>query len=136
MKTRVLVADRDVGVRDVYRLFLEGCGFEVDTASDALQCCAVLIERTPDAVVLEHGLLWGGADGVVARMREDWDVPSVPVVLIIHDVACDEVSNLVEDPVVACLRKPFRMNVLLRHLTGAEQGIPTRSETHRCLPTR
>jgi DNA-binding NtrC family response regulator len=122
MKTRVLIAERDASLRDAYRLFLEGCGYEMDEACNGLECMEKLIDSPPAFLVLECGLHWGGADGVIARMREDWDVPSLPVVLIAGDGSCEELSELVADPVIDCWRKPFPMNALLRCLQSTEHG--------------
>ena len=40
-----------------------------------------LREETPDVLVLDPGLPWGGGDGVLALMREDKTVPKVPTLL-------------------------------------------------------
>jgi len=122
MKSRILIADRDRDVCDSYRLFLEGCGYEVDVARNGLECFESLIAKPPATLVLELGLLWGGADGVVCRMREDWDAPSVPVVLIAGEGLADGLAELVVEPVIDCLRKPFYMSDLLRCLVATEPG--------------
>lgn len=122
MNMRVLVADRDPTALDAYRLFLEGCGYEVETAGNGMECFEKLVERPPDALVLEQDLLWGGADGVVARMQDEWNVPLVPVVLIVDEGSRHEVFEPSDGPVVATLQKPFRMSALLHCLMPAEPG--------------
>lgn len=51
-------------------------------AHDGVGCCIRLAEKIPDVIVLEQGLLWGGAEGVLARIREDRQASTVPVVVI------------------------------------------------------
>lgn len=113
---RVLVAESDTRLLDYYGRILEFCGYEVATASDALQCLALLRGRDPDALVLDRELLWGGGDGVVARMREDFAFPQVPVLLLVAEGRPDGLSGLECPPVAACIPKPLRSHVLLQRV--------------------
>lgn len=118
-ETRVLVADPDAEKRDLYRRFLEHCGYEVETANDGLDCCEKLAERAPNIIVLEQGLLWGGTDGVLARIREDGEAPPVPIILIAGERDSDERAVAFIDPVVTRLQRPFRMSDLVQCLACA-----------------
>jgi CheY-like chemotaxis protein len=79
---RVLLANPDPGAMYACRDHLVGEGFAVATAGDGLECLAQLRAFTPDALVLDMGLLWGGGDGVLARLRDGHDLPQVPLVLV------------------------------------------------------
>ena len=48
---------------------------------NALDCVSQLREETPNVLVLDPVLPWGGGDGVLACMREDKTVPNVPTLL-------------------------------------------------------
>ena len=48
---------------------------------NALDCVSQLREETPDVLVLDPALPWGGGDGVLALMREDKTVPKVPTLV-------------------------------------------------------
>lgn len=79
---RVLIASADECRLRAYRTCLERCGFAVLTAPDGLDCVERLRDSSPDVLVLEDALPWGGVDGVLAMMREEPDVPRPPVILM------------------------------------------------------
>lgn len=112
MTMRVMIAARDDWLLVPVRLYLQHSGYEVETVHDGLECVDKLEDNPPDALILEHGLLWGNADGVVACMREGEGPPPVPVVLIVDEYASEEPADLIDAPVVACLRKPFHRSEL------------------------
>ena len=49
MKRTLLIADGDAELCDVYRRFLTGLGYDVETSSDGLGCVRKLHEMTPAA---------------------------------------------------------------------------------------
>jgi hypothetical protein len=65
-------------------------------------------------LILDLQLLWGGGEGVLARMREDADIPLTPVVLVSTTATTDYLA-----PVVGCLTKPFRLKALVEQVTAA-----------------
>ena len=77
----VLLALRDETRIKSYREFLGREGFQVATATDGLKCLASLRILTPDVLVIERDLPWGGGDGVLARIDEEADLPKIPVIL-------------------------------------------------------
>lgn len=79
---RVLIADPDEYLVDSYRACLEQHGFEVLVATNGLECVERLRNSAPDVLVLEPALPWGGGDGVLAMMREEPDVPRIPVIAL------------------------------------------------------
>src|SRR3954470_3018199 len=79
---RVLIADPDQLLVASYREFLAGEGFEVATAADGLDCMAKLRSFAPDVLVLEPAQLWGGGDGVLARLREEADLSPAKVLVL------------------------------------------------------
>lgn len=82
MAVRVLIADPDEYLLDSYRQYLERDGFEVFTAASGLECVARLRDQAPDVLILEPALPWGWGDGVLAMMRDELDVPRVPVIVL------------------------------------------------------
>jgi carbon storage regulator CsrA len=71
MSLRILIADPDEFLARSYREHFCRCGAEVATAPTALSCLDRLRDFSPDVLVLEAVLPWGGADGVLARMHEE-----------------------------------------------------------------
>lgn len=78
---RVLVADPNPCLANSYRRFLAGRGFRPGVANNALDCVNRLRTEVPDVLVLDPDLLWGGGEGVLALMREDYTVPIVPTLI-------------------------------------------------------
>ena len=78
MKQRLLIADRDAELCELYRMFLTERGYEVETSTDGLDCLAKLRHVTPAVLVLDLELLWGGGDGVLAWLREESRAPGFP----------------------------------------------------------
>jgi DNA-binding NtrC family response regulator len=119
MKVSVLIADSDDCLQVVYRRCLERQGYDVHTATDALECWDKLWTFRPNALVLERNLLWGGCDGVLARIKEDWGGPMLPVMLTVGEGSPEEVAALMVPPVTACLQKPFHLTALAEALGAA-----------------
>jgi carbon storage regulator CsrA len=84
MSIRVLIADTDEYLLESYAEYLGQHGFDVFTAPSGVQCVEKLREHLPDVLVLEPSIPWGGGDGVLAMMREDPDVPLVPVIVLTY----------------------------------------------------
>ena len=71
MKADVLIAEADVKLCRSYQRLFSGSGLRVETATDGLDCWNKLRASSPDALMVDVNLLWGGCDGVLARLRED-----------------------------------------------------------------
>jgi carbon storage regulator CsrA len=80
-RIRVLIADPDQSLLGSYREFLSQNGFEVDTVTGGVDCVARLRERVPEVLVLDPQIPCGGGKEVLAAMREQPDVPRVPVLI-------------------------------------------------------
>jgi DNA-binding response OmpR family regulator len=81
MSLRILIADPDAYLTRSYREYFDQSGAVVSTAPTALACLDRLRDFAPDVLILEATLLWGGADGVLARMQEDPSLRPVSVIL-------------------------------------------------------
>jgi len=124
MKARVLVADSDASLARVYCLLLAHRGYEVHTASNGLDCLLKLCDVLPDILLLDRDLLWGGADGVIARIRDGSDLPCPSVVLTTGEGSSDALASLLVPPVTACLQKPFGLRALQQALDAIEIQVP------------
>jgi len=82
MKLRVLIADADCSLLASYRRALAEAGFEPVTASSGLECLAGLRTYRPCALVLDAELPWGSGAGVLALMREQAELASMPVLIL------------------------------------------------------
>jgi CheY-like chemotaxis protein len=81
-KLRVLLAGCNGANVEAVRTLFSGTSLAVTTAVDGVDCVSKLRDLRPDLLVLEPALLWGGCDGVLARIREEPDLPLVPILLL------------------------------------------------------
>jgi len=82
MTARILIADADAVLTEVYCDHLIRQGFTVRTAVTGLSCVARLRECRPNLLLLGTSLLWGGCEGVLAMMDTEWDLrPEIVIVL-------------------------------------------------------
>ncbi len=109
----VLIADADQELCGLYRRFFSHHGWQVRTSGGGLECLAQLRQCSPHLLMLDRQLAWGGADGVLAVMRDDPCLARIPVILTSTDASAEALSDLVSPPVVQALWKPFSMKALL-----------------------
>jgi DNA-binding response OmpR family regulator len=122
MKPTLLIAEGDSDLRDIYRRFLAERGYDVQTAVDGLDCLDKMRRRMPAVLVLDRELLWGGAEGVLAWLREQDGTAAVPVVLT-ATAGCPQASaGQLRLPVVNCLAKPFTLAALAESVRTAGAG--------------
>jgi CheY-like chemotaxis protein len=127
MTHRVLLTDADTILLSMYRTFLTEQRFTVRTASSGLECMELLRKWRPDVLVLDSHLPWGAGLGVLALMREDPDVPVVPVLLLTTDPALTaEVPGLDH----AVLLKPVPVLVLAQAIHRLTRSGPADGDDH------
>jgi DNA-binding response OmpR family regulator len=119
MKPTLLIADSNAELCDVYQRFITARGYDVETASDGLDCLAKLRRATPAVVVLDLKLRWGGSDGVLAWLREERATSGVAVILTATANNSLDASEVVAPPVIEFLLKPFPLTVLLERVRSA-----------------
>jgi two-component system OmpR family response regulator len=125
---RVLIADADAALLEILRSFLRDRGHEVEIAGDGLECLSTLREFAPDVLVLDRDLLWGGGDGVMARMCEDPSLADVPVIFVADDDSSDKPRGLRAGQ----LRKPLSLCELLACINScAQQDCGDRGKRRR-----
>ncbi|NBO91079.1 MAG: response regulator [Planctomycetia bacterium] len=122
MNARILLAERDSQLREYYRAYLDRHGFEVKTASDGLDCLTKIRNSSPDLLILDRDLLWGGSDGVLACLNEDGLDSQLPVILTASCYPCDLRSS------PACLERLSHRKLLSkpfhpRHLIEAIHSV-------------
>src|ERR1700741_5010653 len=137
LKTRILVVDDDLRMRDLLVRYLGGEGYEVKAAPDAAATDKLLARERYDLVVLD--LMLPGEDGlaVCRRLRAQGGSPAI----IMLTAKGDDVDRIVGLEMGAddYLPKPFnprellaRVNAVLRRRSPAgPPGAPASStETH------
>lgn len=109
----VLIADADQDLCNLYHQFFAQHGWRVHTTGTGLDCLLRLGKCVPHLLIIDSQLPWGGADGVLAVIREDSDLAGVPVVVTAAAADGAAVAGLVSPPVVHTLAKPFALSALL-----------------------
>jgi DNA-binding response OmpR family regulator len=104
---RVLLADHDQPLLKTYAERLRREGFEVDTAPDGIECVEKLKRFDPDLLVLEPMIPWGQGEGVLSCMREEADVPLVPVIVLTCGTDLLDEYQLPRFPVLERHQKPM-----------------------------
>ncbi len=121
MNPVVLVTDADREYADLLVQFLARQGYAAETASGGLECLDKLRRLSPEVLVLDRELPWGGGDGVLACLREDVPTPRPAVVLTTRDAEWP--AERLDAPVVGCLRKPIHLAELLKSLAEARDPL-------------
>jgi DNA-binding response OmpR family regulator len=127
----LLIADGDAELCDLYRQFLKKRGYEVITSSGGLDCLRKLRMVTPTALVLDLGLPWGGGDGVLAWLRNEYPAHEIPVILTVRAGNPPAFASFVEPPVVDYLSKPFGPTALLVKVRSAVAEKIEREPSHQ-----
>jgi two-component system cell cycle sensor histidine kinase/response regulator CckA len=116
VKRRALVMDDEVGVRKVAKLALEGAGWEVDSAEDAIHAIekfrAALEQRRPYDVVVLDSTMRTGLDGsqTLAELRK-LD-PSVRAVAFSGHIDDSTAESFRKKGFAQVLAKPFSLDDL------------------------
>jgi CheY-like chemotaxis protein len=113
MAPAVHIADADGELRDLFRRFFSHHGWQVRASGGGVECLAQLRQASPQLLILDLALTWGGADGLLAVMRDDPGLARIPVVLTSAEASPEALSVLVSPPVVQALWKPFSLTALL-----------------------
>lgn len=130
---KVLLAVRRSQSRSDYEVELTQHGFQVTTADDGIECLDVLRRFTPDVVVVEPELLWGGGDGVVAVLRDKSETRSVPVLVLTTDASRSAVYQISQFSVGDFLMQPVspeRLTGRVARLALGDRG-PLTAESPR-----
>lgn len=109
-KYRLLLAEDDKALRDITALFFSKNGFDVDTAVDGDEACALVDMNRYDTIILD--IMMPGKDGkeVCTHIRKKYDVP------VIFLTALGEENDIVDGYEVGAdeyVTKPYSTKLLL-----------------------
>lgn len=121
----ILVVDDDESIRDLLRLHLSAAGYEVHSASDAIEAGYVVLRSPPDLIICDIQMPHMDGFEFVAAMRADTTLPRIPVIFLTSMGEGDARGR--ELGAVAYLRKPVRADRLLqlvaKHVPGGALPI-------------
>jgi carbon storage regulator CsrA len=125
MSIRLLIADPNEYLLDLYRDYLSQHGFKVETATNGLDCAKKLREFTPDILVLEPMMPWGGGDGVLALMHRELNISDVPVMILTYGCDPSVLYNISPYPISDYQKKPMSPKQLAERLAKIIAGQRT-----------
>ena len=124
-KSRVLVADDDVSIRQLVKTIVRREGIEVDDASDGFEAIEKLKTRSYAVILLDLMMPRIDGFGVIEYLREN-PPPLKPVVLVITAYADQKFKDVDADIVAGVVRKPFesteRGNIVKLCISGLSGG--------------
>lgn len=121
MITQLLIADSDAAIIKRCGRYFGKRGYQVELATNGLECLAALKRVPRHVLVLEWQLLWGGGDGVLAYLREGCFLWPETVIVTSGEPARVGRRTL-EAPVKAVLRRPFSVVELFHAVHRAQFG--------------
>ncbi len=107
MSPRILVADDDDGLRQLFRLVLQKEGFEVIEASDGEEALARALDSSPALILLDVMMPRLNGYEVCRRLKSDqrtWRVPVIFVSAMEGVKQSNEAQRLGAD---GCIKKPI-----------------------------
>jgi DNA-binding response OmpR family regulator len=113
MSRVLLIAETDPDLRDAYSLLCSHRGLMAETATDGLECLGKFSASTPDALLVDLEILWGGGDGVLA-CAQDGSFGARDIAIFV--TGCDSpelLSRRSGIPEENCFQKPFRVGTVL-----------------------
>lgn len=141
MTAQILVADHDPLVREQCRRFLAARGYDVAVAADGLQCIHQLQSCSPDLLLLDPGILWGGGPGVLEWLGSEQPVKPLKVILT-DELREGRLPRRLCGKAVQRLPRPTGLGTMLDFVGQLQQLLPChpvptrRSLHHRKSATR
>ena len=123
MKHRILVADDDSSIRDIFKIILVRAGYDLELIEDANEIFNNNF-KIPDLFLIDK--LLSGVDGlqVCRYLKDNPDTCNIPVVMVSAspDIGVSALKAGADDFV----EKPFELSYLLkvieRNINGAKNG--------------
>jgi carbon storage regulator CsrA len=125
MPIRVLLVDSNKYLLSRYEEYLAKEGYQVITARDGLDCLDKLRNYSPDVMVLDPMIPWGGGDGILALMNEEPDISKIPVLLltygtdhrVMYNISTYDIQDFQMKPLAEKRLLGLIAQVLHRHLS-------------------
>jgi len=109
---RLLIADSDPTMSELYESYFSANDCLVTTVGNGVQCMDAIRRQMPDVIVLEHKLPWGGDDGVIECLQQEYPHACPEIVLLTKEKHNEDTSERILPTATAFLRKPFLMRDL------------------------
>lgn len=128
MQAHILVINDDQAILDLYRLLLEGEGYEVQLSKIAIENVHQIEEMAPDCIILDLKLGFG-RNGLMLlqQLRMYRPTADIPVILCTAAVRLvREQEDILKQKGIPVVYKPFDVDELLETVS---RSITTRQES-------
>jgi DNA-binding response OmpR family regulator len=111
MPAKILVVDDDPCLRDLLKLHLSSAGHHVRVAEDALVAGRMLIQSSPELLIVDVEMPYMNGLELVATMVADQTIPWIPVIFLTGKEGLEDRAEALG---AAYLKKPCKTDDLLR----------------------
>ena len=111
-KSRILVAEDELHLREVLRYTLESAGYEVLEACDGEQALTVAMEAVPDLVLLDVMMPHLNGYEVCQRLRASFNTRHIPIILLTAKSDVSDKIHGLEGGANDYVTKPFQTREL------------------------
>lgn len=118
-KSRILVADPDLDVRETLRLYFETHGHEVQTISRADEVMRTTRSWQPNAVLISDELTDLDPFRVCQEVLDDMLTGHIPVLMLFHEANRPARLEALEAGVTDVITKPFDLEELRLRIEAA-----------------
>jgi CheY-like chemotaxis protein len=124
MKPRILIADDDEGIRDIFKILLEKEGYELQLKENGQDLLADKFSL-PDLFLIDKQLSGVSGLDVCRHLKSRKQTRNIPVIIISASPDIVQLSH--EAGADNCLEKPFELKSLLKMISQyLEPGKKTR----------
>ncbi len=121
MQGRVLIAEAQLECCQLFKMFLQRCGYEVTAVHDGMNCVDVLQDGAlPEVLILSWELPLGEGEGVLDWMQAH-GFEDMAVVVLTARMDADACQQESQRPGVTWLQRPFGLGELLAAVQSARR---------------
>jgi len=125
--TRILLVDDFEDAREMYMTYLEFDGFEVMTASTAVEAIEVAGREKPDLILMDAGLPGMTGWEAIAALKADEHTRMIPVLMLTGHVLRESQERAAEAGADGFIPKPCLPDELSREIRHALKARAARS---------
>lgn len=106
MKRRIMLVEDDVPILEMMDILLKKIGYEPILVPDVLEALERVRKDPPDLVLLDIMMTPMNGWEFLEKMREDYKIHDLPVLLFTASPSVEEKIALLKDPRLGVLQKP------------------------------
>jgi chemosensory pili system protein ChpA (sensor histidine kinase/response regulator) len=117
---QILVVDDDASILDLLKHYLNGAGYGVRVAGDAMEAGRMLIEHVPDLLLVDIDMPYMNGFDFVSALQADDTLPVIPVVFISgHSQYAQRAADMGFDFLHKPLHKDKLLNAVAKYTAKA-----------------